>query len=71
MDTIPVISPLTCQYYIPPPINHRLSPYTGLTKDLAAQSCKEIKQQLSDNCNEPPTSKAYWIKYYKQPKEVC
>ena len=40
----------------------RLSPSIGTTKSLSAISCKQIKQQLTTDCNAPSTSGVYWVK---------
>ena len=43
-------------------IFHRLSPSIGTTKSLSAISCKQIKQQLTTDCNAPVTNGLYWVK---------
>ena len=42
-------------------ILHRLSPSIGTTKSFSASSCNRIKQQLTTDCNTPPTSGIYWV----------
>ena len=37
---------------------HRLVPFSGKTKELSAQNCKEIKEALSNECLH---SGVYWV----------
>ena len=50
---------------------HRLSPSIGTTKALSATSCKQIKEQLSTDCNAPVTNGLYWVNGVKVKMCIC
>ena len=49
----------------------RLLPSTGTTKSLSAISCKQIKQQLTTDCNAPVTNGLYWLHGMQVCSYIC